>query len=435
MRIGYAKIGRSLQLTLSKCGFVGGDNEGISVLVELARRHPEDEFVIIGRNSGEDPRDIGLPSNITNPWVEWQPEIRAWMKANITLPLDIEDHIKLGGWHRENTFPVLRNLDGFLIWIGQHGTSNYPIPRVENPAELTKPQDSFAHYVSYIIHGINAWRDVDPWNREEVYINADPRNYLKLRDLKWPLRHPIITQFNYIHDIKHERYGDVAVPPAWKPYVKKVEGGVWCSSFKNEYHCLEVCGVLPGTPVGDMLTYDENFEGRQHFGLFINEARSYVKEELSRRYVVKNYVLPLRPAFIHGEWSDESLATLGIGIQPAPFDTFNDKYHSVRCTFTTPSSGSGWATTKPWEAFACGTVCFFHYHYDLQKHISGAIADPEIRGFLRVFNPSQLAERVTRLQTDKGLWLKIIRAQRAAYDKEANDRRYVKAIERRLWVG
>jgi hypothetical protein len=451
MKIAYGKLGRSMPLKMEKCGFVGGDNECISVVQELAVRHPDDQFYLVGRNSGETPEEAGLPSNVFNPWVEWAPIYKKFyteeivnkgLTINATNNIEVEGHLKIFEWQKQYTIPLQETMDGFVVWIGQHGSTNLPIPGVINKDEVTKPQDAFAHYVTHMLQGINKWRDVDPWNREEVYINADPRNYLKMRDLKWPLRHPVLTQYDFGRgydksgEIKHERYGDTQRPSdEWYKATRAVqEGKLWKSQVKNVYARLEPCGVFPGTPVGDMLTFDDNWEGRSSFGLLINEARSYaMKPELTRKYIVKNYVMPLNPTWIHGEWTDKSLEELGITIEGTPFSTFNDLYHSVRCTFTTPSSGSGWATTKPWEAFACGTVVFFHSKYDTQNHILKD-ADPELNDYLRVISPGSLARKVEEMNTDQEKWKRIVHLQREHYDKAATEKRYLKMIEERIWA-
>jgi hypothetical protein len=320
-----------------------------------------------------------------------------------------------------------------VIYLGQHSATNIPLPKVEEPDVLTTPQDSFAHYVSFITQGLNAWRERDPFNREEVYLNSDARNYLKMRDLKYPLQHPILTLFNFEHAVKHWQYSDTRpMDPRWAPCVKESSPDVWRGRVKNVYSRLEVCGVLPGAPLGDMLTYDENWADRKHFGMLINEARAYVREELQRAYIVANYVKPLVPHWIHGVWSEESLAKLEMDIKPVRFDRFNDLYHSVRTTFTTPSSGSGWATTKPWEAFACGTVCFFHKYYDTQDNIL-ADAPEELRSYLRVGSPADLMVKVIDMNQNHEKWLRMIRMQREHFDHAVNERRYLKMIEDRIW--
>lgn len=434
MKVAFGKIGRSMPLSLKRCGFGGADHEAISVLTELANRHPDDQFYLVGRNSGERPEEVGLPGNVVNPWLDWADPLRTWMRANHINEggLDSSDkHIALRNWHHIHTEPLFMQMDGFVLSVGQHGSSNTPLLGVINPNEVTKPHDSFGHYVSFILQGVNAWRDVDPVNREEVYLNHDARNYHKMRDLKWPLRHPVLTLFDFERDLKHERYGDLTpIAPPWRA---SMEGKLWISKLKNIYARIEPCSTFPGTPIGDMLTYDERWEDRGHFGVMINEAKLLgVKPELSRKLIVKDWVLPLKPTWIHGLWSDASLKELGVDIQGTPFASFNEKYHAVRSTFTTPSSGSGWATTKAWEAFACGSVCFFHPKYDSQNHILKD-ADPELRDYLRVISAGQLARRVEEMNTDQELWLRIVRKQREHFDRAAVEKRYLTLIEERIW--
>lgn len=431
MKIGFAKLGRAMSLTLDSCGFVGGDNEPVSTLIELARARPDDQFYVIGRNSGEDPAQVGLPPNVFNPWLDWEQPVKRWMKQN---PDDLSIAWKkkyLLDLHDNLTAPFIKDLDAIVLWVGQHGTSNTPLPVVGFRHQDTSPFISFLHYVGYLIRGVNAWRDLDPIAREPIFLNSDPRNTLKMRDLRWPLMHPVLTQYNYTSNIKHERGNDPEPPEKpWSGWTRKCAEG-WCSEVEHAYAQLEVCGVLPGTPVGNMLNYDETYDDRQHLGLFINEARWYSKPGLNRLEIMRDWVMPLQPTFIHGEWHPYSWKKLGQRIEPARFETFNDKYHSVLATFTTPSSGSGWATTKPWEAFACGTVCFYHPRYDDQDNTLKN-ADAALIEFLRVKTPAELADRIDTLKHDRAWWVSVVRAQRALFDKAVCDKVWLRRVEERL---
>jgi hypothetical protein len=93
-KILYAKIGRSMPLTLAKCGTLGGDIEMTATLTALARAYSDDEIILIGRNTGENPRDVGLPENIINPWTEWGPELRRFLNTNeLNHPnLSVDEH-------------------------------------------------------------------------------------------------------------------------------------------------------------------------------------------------------------------------------------------------------------------------------------------------------------------------------------------------------
>lgn len=426
-----------MPLTLAGCGHVGGDNEPLTVLLELARRHPGDEFHLIGRSSG----DLSeLPSNVVDPWRKWGPELKAWCREK-GIPsgpggLFVEDHLAIRAFHNVVSQPYITELDAIVLWVGQHGSSNSPVKGIQDPTSLTKPQDAFAHYCAFLFQGVNAWRDVDPVNREEVYLNADPRNYHKMRDLKWPLRHPVLTQFKFRNMIKHERYGDTARPSGVfgaAHYVENGDGCLWVSELDNVYARLEVCSLAPGTPTGDLLRFDDTWAGRQRFGICVNEARAIgVKPALTRLHVLRGWVMPLEPSWVRGSWSQASQVALGRRIDPAPWDEYFDLLRSVRSTFTTPSSGSGWATTKPWEAFANGTVCFFHPSYDTQNNVLGD-APAELREYLRVVTASQLADRVQQLDEDETLWRHIVYMQRDHFEKATTELQYLRLLEKRVW--
>src|SRR5690606_24452107 len=138
----------------------------------------------------------------------------------------------------------------------------------------------------------------------------------------------------------------------------------------------------------------------------------------SRFTAMRDWVLPLEPDWVHGTWSKESQEKLGRTIEPAPWEAYYPQLHSVRCTFTTPSSGSGWATTKPWEAFAAGTVCFFHPVYDDQYNILAEAPD-YLYAWLRVSTPEELKVRVDHLNSRAGGsdWQALVASQRAHFDR------------------
>jgi hypothetical protein len=443
MRVGYGKIGRSMPLSLDKCGNLGGDVEMVAVVKELAERHPEDEFYLIGRNTGERPEDVGLPKNVINPWTDWTSELlnmkRAFglNKSNLT----IEEHKGVEALFDQITLPLITQMDHIILWAGQHGTTNMPIPGIKDPDVLTKPHDWCAHYCAFLLNAVNHWRDVNPERREEIWLNSDPRNRLKMRDLKWPLQHPVLTQHTFTNNLKHERYGDTQiVNKPWSDlgvteslYPGK-QHGLWHSKVQNTYARLEINGLMPGTPFGNLISYNNTWEDRYAFGLFINETRKYVSESVARVNVMRNWILPLQPAWVHGTWSKESLEELGRDIQPAPWDQYYPRLHSVRCTATTPASGTGWATAKPWEAFAAGTVCFFLPGYDTQNNILGDAPDG-LLDWLRVDSPAQLKRRVSHLNTESGKadWEWIVTAQREHFDNAVRDVRYIREIETRIY--
>jgi hypothetical protein len=413
-------------------GTVGGDDEPPLTLKTLARRNPDVEFYILGRNSGEDPATVGMPPNVINPWTAWRDIVRDRTKG--------ADHATIIAVHDELTLDWFRSMDHLIVWTGQHGTSNTPIPVVGAGWEkVTNPQDSFVRYASYIVRGINAFRQEDPLTREEIWLCPDPRNYIKARDLKWPLRHPVLGQYDFTRKDKQERYTDTRTPAECGFEAEQLDPHVWRSAQRYVYSRLEICGITPEHVPTEM----GPFEGRQHFGLFINEARAYVKH--NRFDAMRDWVLPQQPAFIHGKWPAERQAELGVSIEPAPSEVYYDRLRSVAATFTTPSSGSGWATTKPWQAFGTGTVCFFHPQYDTQGHIiptlaqvrKGEVIDDELASlamWLRVEDPEQLSKRIAAVSTSRDTWEWLAGAQRRLYDAASEELRYAQLIEQRMGI-
>lgn len=435
MRIGYAKIGRSIPLSRANWGFVGGDDEPMLVLQTLARRHPEHEFVVVGKCSrDETTTDLGYPPNVRNGWNDVRDEIRVASSGMTT-----ETKPAVAARYREIIQPMFDSLDGLVVWTGQHGTSNNPIPKVGGHwGDVTSPQDSFLYYGSYLVSGINMFRRSDPLQREEVWLCPDARNYIKARDLKWPLRHPVLGQYNYSRTEKHERWGDTRTPQECGFDAEVEPNGVWVAKQSYAYSRLEICGITPE----HMDTDFGPWEGRRRFGLFINEARSYVR--LNRADAMRDWVLPLEPDFVHGQWPKKSQEALGRVIEPAPFDQYYGLLRSVATSFTTPTSGTGWATTKPWQSFATGTVIFFHPNYDTQGNIiptldqikAGAIDhDPDLKmlaSWLRVSSPEELRIRVDAVSSSRDTWTYLAGVQRRLYDDACTKMEYLHSIERRL---
>lgn len=419
--IGYGTLGRSMPLSLAKCGTLGGDIEKYAVINELARRHPDDRFVLVGRNSGEFPHQVGLPDNVYNPWTEerWRGELRtALHKANIKGNLTVEQHQQVIKIFRNIMGNIWNELDGLVLWTGQHGSSNMSIPKIDDPTELTKPQDWCAFYAGYILDGVNQFRRGRAHTHDAVWLNADARNRHKMRDLRHPLTHPVLTQFDFTHKLKHEQY--------------EADPKVRVASVRNIYSRLEINALAPGTPFGDLIQFNGSFDRTNKFGLFINEARANgVKKEMSRAHAVNHWVNPAAPDWIHGTWSNEGQRTIGREVKPAPWNQYFPLLNDTLCTFTTPSSGSGWATTKPWEAFAAGTVCFFHPDYDTQNHILKD-APSGLADWLRVKTPRDLKLRIAAVATNSNTFRWIITKQREHFDNAMREKRYLRLIEERL---
>ena len=418
MRIGYAKIGRSWPLDPKKASTVGGDIDVIRLLKYLATIHPEHEFVLIGRNRGENPQELGYPPNIVNPWMEWKPK---WSMPTDPAKADvvIENFRKISG-------DIHKTLDHIILWAGDHGSANSRIPEIGTkwitpPAEgmitgghgekLATPLFQFMNYCSWLLDLISRWRELNVTKHEEIWLVPDPRNYLKCRELRWPLSHPVLAQYNMSKKQKHERYGRTEGPMTGC----KIENSVWVSESKYVYAGVELTALPPPDEIEMIGT-----PGPIPFGMVINENRKGVKDQ--RLDVMKKWVTPYFPdAPIFGKWTEASQEELSREITPIPHSKLYETLKTFRTTFTTPASGSEWATSKAWECFANGSICFFHPKYDGQGNIlprtiaAQSRVSPEIEElakFLLVHSPQQLVERVNAVCKDDGLWQKYAMLQR-----------------------
>jgi hypothetical protein len=91
-----------------------------------------------------------------------------------------------------------------------------------------------------------------------------------------------------------------------------------------------------------------------------------------------------------------------------------------KTTLTTPASGSGWATAKPWEAFQNGTVCFFHPKYDTQNHILKD-ASPALNEWLRVRDAVHFRKLVEYVNQNREVWEWIVNEQYEYFVRKFNE--------------
>jgi len=361
--------------------------------------------VLVGRNSGHRPTEVGLPSNVVNPYAE---DSAMWKAMKYVGKLDPRPGVS--DWKDDGSltdivkistgliWPWFRDLDAVIIWLGQHGTSCQPITPVgEFPPALTQPQTSSICYGGYLISALNEWQRRS-FHREPIWLCPDPRNYLKARDVETPPRQPILGQFDWQRDGKYFQFDGLAPNAAgdWD----NINGTrhSWVSPTRYAYSGLELTAIDR-----DYEHHEVPHAFRPHsFGMMINENAP--EGSAPRLDVLQEWVLPWCPDVeLFGKWRATSVLALGRDrIDSVPVTEVHTTMRRWRCTFTTPASSSGWATSKPWEAFASGTVCFFHPGYDTQNHILGS--DPELMGWLRVDSPGQLERRVRHLDVHVDDW-------------------------------
>lgn len=420
MTVGYSKLGRSWNLDPRKASTVGGDMDCIRLLMRLAWDNPQDIFLLVGRNSGEDPQLLGYPHNVVNPWSgEWYHPGAQWKDINEGLKIFVDQW--LADW-REVSAGV--KLDAHIMWLGQHGTSNSCIPNIGHDwedGEFTKPQASMLNYCGYLLDVV-ARTNVAP-----VLLCPDPRNYVKSRELITGPSGPIIAQYDQVRPLKCEQFGrwNKDGTPKQNDWEGRREESIWVIDTEYVYAGLELTAL---DEPGSIICADQ--PGEHDMGVVSNENRKYVGKK-ARLDLLKDWVLDQWPdAPLYGKWSKESEEEIGRSVTSIPVTEMYERLRSFRSTITLPASGSGWATAKPWEAFAAGTVMFFHPWYDDQGHImpiegrphwtdhAGLIPREDLQklsNFLRVSSPAEFFDKVEQVK-DNYVWETITASQRSYFE-------------------
>ena len=385
MRIAYAKLGRSIPLGLKKASSVGGDAEVVRLLNKLRREH---EVHIVGRNQV----DVTLP-NVVNHWA----------------PGGIFDNVPyIRDEHRNDRFAfdefyaaykerILRlpPFDAWVIWLGQHGTSSMPLPKLQkgrfgnsganSDSDYTMPLMSLLNYVGPLIYTLNVLK-VRP-----IWLCPDPRNVLKDRTLADPNQRTILGQYNCHRDNK---FYDAETGTLHERRVHLVYSGI------------ELLAIDPDE------AYLDEMPPEKSFGILVNEGYNNLGAK-GRLALVKDWLKSwlTDPDFeFFGHWSASSQQALGRVITTVPLADVSKTLRRWRSTVTFPATATGWATTKPWECFATGCVCFKHPRYDDQRHIYGEHMPKTLRDFLCVPHATALRERVQALD-DVTTWRQVAEQQ------------------------
>lgn len=392
MRIGYGKLGRATALDEKKWGVIGGDHESRALLLQLAERNPDHEFVLIGRRTPvRHEIEAKLPINIELPPRPAVPDVMKLTKKD-------PEAMALLRKTTDELVEVIDGCDRHAVWLGQHGASSFPIPKIDGTGDTTA-MTSFMNYVAPFVEGFNRWQDRDP-EREVLWMNTDVRNWMKARDLKWHPRRPILCQFDFDKKAKSYRFGDTCPPSALGYSDTEVrDDGLWVNTIRYRYSGLEVCYVQDWEPT-------IGYEDRDRFGVLHNGAPGAVKK--SRGETLRDWAVPCRPDWVVGKWTDSEKEVLGYDVTPpVPYFEIEQLLGSVTCIFLEPALGYGWVTPKIFEAWSVGTVPFVHPDYDKQGHVlptlemcDAEVVDPglaHLARWLRPQSPEELNERIEAL--------------------------------------
>ena len=130
MKIAYGKVGRAWKLDPTKGTSTGGDADVARALHILSRARSNDQFVLVGRNSGVSPQMVGYPDNVVNPWAD-EKFVKAFKSENSRCVKE-KDDIGRMRLVDETAYRLFSDVDEVIMWAGQHGTSNRILPQVSD---------------------------------------------------------------------------------------------------------------------------------------------------------------------------------------------------------------------------------------------------------------------------------------------------------------
>lgn len=388
MRVAYGKICRSIPLTLAEASNVGGDSEVVTLLNELLKRGHE--VHLISKNRG----DVG----VSQPFGPSTGELHNHFAPGELFgnPPQWARHAgpefdTYAAYYRNNV-ARLPQFDATFMWLGDHGTSNHPMPGVAKATlgkyTTARQQDVIYGYPPLaILNELGEARGDRPH-----WLCPDPRNMIKFRDLWHPNQRPVLAQFNTSKE---------------SSFYSEVDDRVRKNAVRYNYSGIEML-ALPrvGRNFAERIARPET---RGLFGLLVNEGYNNLPTGKGRKDLVRRWCDP--STSIVGTWSEDSINLLkdaGFN-EPRPVALADVEMQLMRwkATMTFPATNSGWATAKPWECFASGTVCFRHPDYDTQNHIYGegmrkyTVEGTPLDQFLSPRTRQGLEDRLKTLENDE----------------------------------
>lgn len=450
MKVGYAKLGRSMNFDVNKHGFQG-DAEAPNLLYRLARRNPDVTWHLVGRNNAGSNL---LEPNVINPWGD-----------RGTSP-GFADKMSV----------YIGTLDAVVVQVGQHGTSHSCIPQSHSTwAQYytdpinhgTTPFDWAFTYAGFLVKGLNLLGDRTDGRTPVVWLVPDPRNFIFARDVKWPTgMDDILSQYQYSRTQRHERYRDSRTPDELNIKMEVEldrDGEIWVVRHQHRYADLELMMLPDDWESWLSPTFDERLPigvASTSFAATVNKSSagdvSTKLDEARRSELLRDFVLASFPdAPIYGKWDDKSLADVPPGTVTVndPRD-FYDLLRGWRTTVALPALNTGWTVAKVYQAWATSTVCFMLRNVDSQgwtlptrrpgtPEVAPGLysirddwtpADIQLAAWLRVETPDELQSRVVAANHNFDTWHWLVDAQRALLQRRWDAHYLENEIERKLGI-
>lgn len=472
MRVGYAKLGRSMKFDEDEFGFQG-DAEAANLLRRLAVRNPDVTWVLVGRNTtGARP----IAPNVENFWLTRDAELDVRERKMLTCT-----HGGSGSQPRdaacqptsfeERLTKEMADLDAVIIHVGQScGSIHTHIPKRDATwaqfqedwqTYATRPLNWAMSHGAYLIRGLNALGNATDGRAPVIWLVTDPRNVIKARDLKWSTGlDDVLAQYQFTDRQLHNRFTDPRLPadlPQFDGWHEVMPNGeVWRATHSYRHGGLETMMLPDDWNTWGAPRYDE----RTTLGVATTSFAATTRNQPRRSELVRDWVLGADPgAEVFGKWDKKSLNDVPDGTvqlnDPREFQSLLERW---RTTIALPIVGSPWTTAKAYQCFAARVVCFYPGRLDDQgwtipsrHHAPGTNLVGEVNGtklwsvrddwtdadlrlaaWLRVETPSEFAQRVAHIDVSERLWETLVTAQRDLLQRRWDEHLIETTIERRL---
>lgn len=368
MNIFVGKLGRAVFFNPEKFSAIGGDNECSTLILKMAKLHPEDKFYIIQCSDFS-----------KTPYAEKYPNIIPLMDGYDTK---VDNYSYL--------YEKIKRLgikpDYMVLYNGITSTNNIQgIYYMNRSMEMayTKTLQYSVRYMANIVWMMNHYIDV-PY----MLLIPDPRYYpLMARDIENIPNH-ILSQYTYDTEWTFREY---ETRNDHKVMTHPVYAGIENVFLLNKKRAPREMYVNHKTP------YMMN--------IILNQGKSS-SGGLDRYPILKEYVLDnfkdtewVNDISVYGEWEDDVMVDSRFK-GPMRIEKLNKLLMSTRYTFIIPID-KNWATAKFAEMSYYGIITFMHPYYDTQKNIKC----PE---FLRVKNPEDLKKKIEFLERNEDARKKLL---------------------------
>lgn len=402
MKIGVAKIGKSIKFKEKNWGGAGGDCEVPKIISMLSKHNPDVEYYVIGKN------DMKTLTDEENE--KYFPNKNVFNASDFNLKTDEDYDEALKQLHE-------LKLDGIVMMTGTMGSTNIPNFRKDkNKKYYLKVLDVFRNYAGYLIRFMNETTIPITW------LCVDPRYVPNMRDLLAD-RYPksILSQFDT--KVKSHTIGTLEDAENYKTVNLK---------FDLTYDGIE-CIFLYGYKKFDVNKIDEAFKEKENkFSIVLNQGLGAGGDDRYKELV--NYIGKwgsdkcIENVEIYGNWDEKIMEKDPRFKGTRKYEELKELMKSVKATLIIPIK-KGWVTSKYVETMngwdetgeSMGMITFFSKTYDSQCHVL-----PKDH-FLRV-TPQDFKAKLAKILTDDEFCKQLYREQYELLTDEMYSGEYISNV-------